>query len=300
MKIRILGVPADLGANRRGTDMGPSALRYAQLAKQLEKLGHEVIDLGNLPVPVPESRHAGDEKRKYFQDIVLLWNQLADAVSTECAQGHLPLVVGGDHSLSVGTVAGVARCYSPDGLGVIWLDAHADLNDPSTTLTGNIHGMSLAAIIGDTTPDVLNALPSGLPLKPERTVIIGVRDLDEAEKIKIRRSPIHVYTMKDIDEQGIGDIIRRAWSQATDNGRGFVHISFDADVLDPDLAGGVGTPVPGGLTFREAHLAMELLAEAGRFVSVEVSEVNPILDKNNRTAIVTVQLLESLFGKRIL
>lgn len=298
MDIAIIGVPADLGGNRRGTDMGPSALRYARLADRLRALRHNVVDLGNVNVPVPESRTPGDEKRKYFADISRLWQELADTIAEQCRHGCLPLVLGGDHSLSVGTVAGVARNY-PD-LGIIWLDAHGDLNDPETTLTGNVHGMSLAAIIGKTTADFLEALPSGLPLDPQRVVIVGVRDLDPAEKAKIRAANLAVFTMKDIDEQGIGDVIRRSWQIATNGGTGHVHISFDADVLDPDLAGGVGTPVPGGLTFREAHLAMELLAEAGRIVSVEVSEVNPILDRHNRTAKIAVDLLESLMGKRIL
>lgn len=298
MDITIIGVPADLGANRRGTDMGPSAVRYARLAQRLRALGHQVTDWGNVEVPVPETRTPGDDSRKYFEDISALWHDLAGIVHDQCRQGRLPLVLGGDHSLSVGTVAGAARCYKD--IGVIWLDAHGDLNDPETSPTGNIHGMSLAAIIGTTTPDFLNALPEGLPLAPERTVIIGVRDLDQAERDKINSTPIHVFTMKDIDEHGIGEVVRRAWQLATGGGKGYTHISFDADVLDPAVAGGVGTPVPGGLTFREAHLAMEILADAGRFVSVEVSEINPILDTHNRTAELAVNLLESLMGKRIL
>ena len=298
MQVAVIGVPADLGANRRGTDMGPSAIRYARLARHLAALGHEVYDLGNILIPVPESREPGDPRRKYFAEIVTLWHELADLVEAQCRNGRLPLILGGDHSLSVGTVAGVARVTGD--LGVIWIDAHGDFNDPATTPSGNIHGMSLAAIVGNTTPDVRQALPAGLPLPEDRAVLIGVRDLDPPEKEKLRRSGVHVYTMKDIDEHGIADLTRRAWDIATAGGRGRVHVSFDVDVLDPALAGGVGTPVPGGLTFREAHLMMELLAEAGRLASVEVSEVNPILDVQNRTAEVAVGLVASLLGKRII
>ena len=298
MQIAVIGVPADLGANRRGTDMGPSALRYAQLARRLVDIGHDVVDRGNIAVPVPESRLPGDEKRKYFPDIAALWQELADLVARECTDGRLPLVLGGDHSLSVGTVAGVARHYQ--NLGVIWIDAHGDMNDPTTTPTGNIHGMVLAAIVGQTTPDFLAALPAGLPLTAARAVLVGVRDLDAAEKQKIRHSGLRIYTMKEIDERGIAAVIREAWQIASGGGHGYVHVSFDADVLDPTLAPGVGTPVPGGLTFREAHLAMELLSELGRVVSIEVSEVNPILDSRNQTAEVAVGLVASLLGKRIL
>jgi len=296
--VAVIGVPADLGASRRGTDMGPSAIRYARLARQLEALGHRVYDLGNMLVPVPESREPGDPRRKYFREIAALWHELADLVEAQCRSGRLPLILGGDHSLSVGSVAGVARVTGD--LGVIWVDAHGDFNDPSTTPSGNIHGMSLAAITGETTPDVLAALPAGLPVPAGRTVLLGARDLDRLEKEKLRNSGVHVFTMKDIDEQGIAALTRKAWELATAGGRGQVHVSFDVDVLDPSVAGGVGTPVPGGLTFREAHLMMELLAELGGLASVEVSEVNPILDTQNRTAEVAVDLVASLLGKRIL
>lgn len=298
LQISVIGVPVDLGANRRGTDMGPSAIRYARLSQQLQLLGHEVLDVGNIAVPVPESRSPGDPQRKYFKEIVELWHELADLVEAECAGGRLPLVLGGDHSLSVGTVAGVARVR--ERVGVIWLDAHGDYNDPASSPSGNIHGMSLAATVGDTTDDFRKALPHGLPIAPDRVVLLGVRDLDREEQHKLRRSEVHVFTMKDVDEQGIGVLTRRAWDIATGGGRGYVHVSFDVDVLDPPLAGGVGTPAAGGLTFREAHLMMELLAEAGRIASVELSEVNPILDVHNRTAEIAVGLAASLLGKRIL
>ncbi|HEX6988170.1 MAG TPA: arginase, partial [Bacillota bacterium] len=279
-------------------DMGPSAVRYARLSRQLEALGHQVHDLGNILIPVPESRQPGDPQRKYFQEIAALWHELADLVEAQCRNGRLPLILGGDHSLSVGSVAGVARVGGD--LGVIWVDAHGDFNDPSTTPSGNIHGMSLAAIVGHTTPDFVAALPDGLPIPPQRAVLLGARDLDPPEKAKLREAGVHVFTMKDIDEQGIAVLTRRAWDLATGHGKGRVHVSFDVDVLDPSVAGGVGTPVPGGLTFREAHLMMELLAESGGLASIEVSEVNPILDAQNRTAEVAVGLVASLLGKRIL
>lgn len=298
MRIAVLGVPADLGGRRRGTDMGPSALRYARVRERLAELGHQVTDLGNLHVPVPETLEVGDPRKRYFDAIAGLWRELADRTEAIARSGALPLVLGGDHSLSVGTVAGVRRVY--EDLGVMWIDAHGDMNDPETSPSGNVHGMPLACITGDTTPDMLAALPEGLPIAPQRAALVGVRDLDPLEREKIRRSPMAAFTMKDIDEQGIGPVIRRAWEIASDGGRGWVHVSFDLDVVDPSIAGGVGTPVPGGLTFREAHLAMELLCELGRVVSVEVSEVNPILDTRNQTADLAVGLLSSLFGKRIL
>ncbi|MEX2355539.1 MAG: arginase [Thermaerobacterales bacterium] len=296
--IHIIGVPADLGGNRRGTDMGPSAMRYARLNKHLQDLGHRVTDHGNLEVPVPESRDPGQPTRRFFDEIVRLWHQLADDTEAICRAGGLPLILGGDHSLSVGTVAGAAR-VKPD-LGVIWIDAHGDMNDPTTSPSGNIHGMSLAAITGNTTAEIRAALPAGLPLPENRMVMLGIRDLDADEREKIRQSGVTVFSMKDIDEQGMSEIGRRAWDIATAGGRGYAHISFDVDVLDPPIAGGVGTPVPGGLTFREAHLLMELLAERGRLASVEFSEVNPILDIQNQTAVVAVGLATSLLGKRIL
>jgi len=298
LSIGIIGVPVDLGGNRRGTDMGPSALRYARLARHLEALGHSVRDYGNLDIPIPETRPPGDHTRRYFEEIVALWHQLAGVTEDICRSGGVPLVLGGDHSLSVGALAGVARVHQQPG--ILWIDAHADMNDPTTTPSGNIHGMSLAATIGATTDDMLAALPQPLPLPPERAVLIGARDLDEPEKEKVRSSGVTVFTMKDIDEMGIAAVVRRAWAIATREGRGSLHISFDVDVMDPSLAGGVGTPVPGGLTYREAHLMMELLAELGRIVAVEITEVNPILDSRNQTAELAVGLLASLFGKRIL
>lgn len=296
--IGIVGVPVDLGGNRRGTDMGPSALRYARLARHLEALGHSVRDYGNLDIPIPETLSPGDHTRRYFDEIVRLWHQLAGVTEEICRAGGVPLVLGGDHSQSVGALAGVARVHEQPG--ILWIDAHADMNDPSTTPSGNIHGMSLAAAIGATTPEMRAALPEPLPLPPERAVLIGARDLDEKEKEKVRSSGVTVFTMKDIDELGIATVVRRSWAIATQEGRGCLHVSFDVDVMDPSLAGGVGTPVPGGLTYREAHLMMELLAELGRIVAVEITEVNPILDSRNQTAELAVGLLASLFGKRIL
>lgn len=296
--IGIVGVPADLGGNRRGTDMGPSALRYARLAWHLEALGHSVRDYGNLDIPVPETRPPGEPTRRYFAEIVTIWQQLAEVTGEICRGGGIPLVLGGDHSMSIGTLTGVAQVHGPPGL--LWIDAHADMNDPATTPSGNIHGMSLAAAIGETTADIKAAIPAPLPIAPERAVLIGARDLDAPEKDKVRNSDLTVFTMKDIDELGIATVVRRAWAIATQDGRGSLHVSFDVDVMDPALAGGVGTPVPGGLTYREAHLMMELLAELGHIGAVEITEVNPILDIRNQTAELAVDLATSLFGKRIL
>src|SRR5690606_8860864 len=208
LSIGIIGVPVDLGGNRRGTDMGPSALRYARLARHLEALGHSVRDYGNLDIPIPETRPPGDHTRRYFEEIVALWHQLAGVTEDICRSGGVPLVLGGDHSLSVGALAGVDRVHQQPG--ILWIDAHADMNNPTTTPSSNIHGMSLAATIGATTDDMLAALPQPLPLPPERAVLIGARDLDEPEKEKVRSSGVTVFTMKDIDEMGIAAVVRRA------------------------------------------------------------------------------------------
>lgn len=296
MRVSIIGVPADLGASRRGTDMGPSAIRYAKLREQLADLGHDVVDLGNLHAPVAETRQAGD-RLKYLPEIEAICNELADTVASTLRAGSLPLVLGGDHSISMGTVAGVARVRP--AVGLIWMDAHGDFNTPETSPTGNIHGMPLAAITGRGESSLVDLGGAGPTVAAADVALVGLRDLDEIERGALRESGVHVFTMKEVDRLGIARVMEQAIACSARDGR-HVHVSFDVDVLDPRYAPGVGTPVPGGLTYREAHLALELLADAGVLGSLEFVEVNPILDQENETARLAVGLAASALGKRIL
>lgn len=296
--IAIMGVPVDLGAGRRGVDMGPSAIRYAGLQERLEALGYRVHDLGNLPAPLAETcaPPAPGEKLRYLEPIATLCATLADQVETVVQQGHLPLVLGGDHSLSIGSVAGSARQRQ---LGLIWIDAHADFNTAETTPSGNIHGMPLAALIGSGHP-ALTSLGATMPVIPaEQVVLIGVRNLDSLERAALRRSAIHTFTMHDIDRRSLASVLEEAIAIVTTSTDGF-HVSLDMDVMDPREAPGVGTPVLGGISYREAHLAMELLAQTGGLCSLDIVEVNPILDVHNTTAALAVELALSALGKRIL
>ncbi len=297
MHIRIIGAPMDLGADRRGVDMGASAIRYAGLSDQLQRLGHTVHDIGNLAIPQPESRPEGSPHLKYLEPIVSASEELATIVSTALQEQEFPLLLGGDHSISLGSVNGVANVYK--NIGVIWVDAHADFNTGETTPSGNVHGMILAALagIGDTH---LTHVGGWTPkINKETIVILGARDLDIQEQEWLRAHNIHVFTMSDIDQRGMTNVMQQAIAIAGqyDNP---IHLSLDLDSLDPREAPGVGTPVRGGLSYREAHLAMELVAASHRLVSMDVVEVNPILDSENTTAKLAVELILSALGKKIL
>lgn len=297
MHIAIIGVPVDLGASRRGTDMGPSAMRYARLREQLVELGHDVVDMGNVQAPLRESRQAAGEHLKYLPEIEALCLGLADVVERVLREGGTPLVLGGDHSIAVGTLAGVARVHASPGL--LWMDAHGDFNTPETSPSGNVHGMPLAAITGRGVRSLVELGGCSPKVRPEAAAAVGLRDLDALERHAMRESGLNLFTMKEIDQLGIGRVMEQALAAVT-SGERPVHLSFDLDVLDPRDAPGVGTPVPGGLTYREAHLAMELLADTGRLCSLEFVEVNPILDRGNETARLAVNLAASALGKSIL
>lgn len=297
-EIAIIGVPIDLGAGRRGVDMGPSAMRYTGLHARLEALGHHVRDLGNLPAPMVETSDAPPpgERLRYLEPIAALCEALAGVVASCVEQGRTPVVLGGDHSLSIGSVSGSARGRT---LGLIWIDAHADFNTAETTPSGNIHGMSVAALTGHGHP-LLTGLAGRTPaVRPEHVAYIGVRDLDPRERDALRASGIYVATMHEIDRRGMAAILDEAAQVVTRGTDGF-HLSFDLDVVDPREAPGVGTPVFGGISRREAHLAMEVLAQTGGVRSLDVVEVNPILDERNATAALAVELILSALGKRIL
>lgn len=296
--LRVIGVPSDLGQGRRGVDMGPSAIRYAGLSEKLEALGYEIKDLGNLSVAQPESRVQGDVKLKYLTQVRAVCDELRSMVAQVMAENAFPIVLGGDHSLAIGSVAGAAEALKGE-MGCIWFDAHGDMNTDETTPSGNIHGMPLAASLGYGHDD-LTRIGSLFPkLKPERVVLVGARSIDPLERELIVKSGINVFTMADVDEQGISSVMMRAIEIAT-NGTSGVHLSVDLDALDPMYAPGVGTPVHGGFTYREGHLAMELLASAGCVTSVDVVEVNPILDSENRTGKMAVELLSSLLGLTVI
>jgi arginase len=297
-EIAIIGVPIDLGAGRRGVDMGPSAVRYTGLHVRLEALGYQVRDLGNLPAPMVETSEVPPPgaKLRYLEPIAALCEALAGTVAASVEQGRLPVVLGGDHSLSIGSVSGSARGRS---LGLIWIDAHADFNTAETTPSGNIHGMSVAALTGRGHP-LLTGLAARTPaIRPEHVALVGVRDLDPREREALRASGIHVATMHEVDRRGMAAVVDEAARVVTRGTDGF-HLSFDLDVLDPREAPGVGTPVSGGISRREAHLAMEILAQSGGIRSLDLVEVNPILDERNATAELAAELLLSALGKRIL
>lgn len=288
-RVAVVGMPMDLGAGRRGVDMGPSALRYARLLEGLEAQGFAVEDLGNIPVPVAQARGRGAGGLAYLEEILAATLALKERVQA-LPEEVFPIVLGGDHSLSMGSVSG--RAQGP--LGLIWVDAHGDYNTPETSPSGNIHGMPLAVLTGLGHPRLVEAFRA---LAPDRVVLVGVRDLDPGERRLLKERGVRVYTMHEVDRLGIPRIAE----EALEHLRGLpLYVSLDADVLDPDLAPGVGTPVPGGLTYREAHLLMEILAESGRVVGLDLVEVNPILDRQNRTAEMMVGLALSLLGKRIL
>jgi arginase len=301
-RIRVIGVPLDMGASRRGVDMGPSAMRVAGLEARLEALGHQVTDGGNILVEIAETRTSGNKSARYLEEIGETCTRTAQAVLKTLEEGMMPLVLGGDHSLAAGSVSGVAEFYRRKGekIGVIWIDAHSDINTPETSPSGNVHGMPLAALLG-LGPELLGNIFGYSPkIAAANTVLIGVRDIDTAERENIWRAGIaHVYTMRDLDERGMRTVMEEALAAAGDGTAGY-HVSLDMDWIDPEDAPGVGTPVRGGATYREAHLAMEILADHGRLLSFEIVEVNPVIDEHNRTADLAVELACSAFGKKIL
>lgn len=299
--VHIIGVPLDLGGGRRGVDMGPSALRIAGLGERLAALGHQVVDRGDLATPIPETKTPGDERKKYVREISRICQRLYQLSLAVLGEGGLPLVLGGDHSLAAGSVAAASEQARRAGrpLGLLWIDAHGDMNTPASTLTGNVHGMPLAALLGQEPVELARIGGFAPKALPEKTVLIGVRNLDEREKELVRASRVHVFTMKDIDRSGIAAVAEQALVIAAGETAG-IHVSFDMDVCDPTIAPGVGTPVKGGLNYREAHTLMEIIADSGRLTSLDIVEVNPIFDVQNATAILGTEVALSALGLKIL
>ena len=291
----------DLGAGRRGVDMGPSAMRLAGHNEKLASLGYEVEDLGNIVVEQPEKLPVGPSNARYLSQIAQTCERLAEMVHHSAGNGSVPLVLGGDHSVAVGTVTGMAAHFRERGekIGLIWVDAHADMNTPESSPSGNIHGMPLACIIGVGPPELTNLSGFAPKVDPTSVAIIGLRSVDEIERQNVRGAGVHAFTMRDIDERGLRSVMREAIGHVTRGAAGF-HLSFDMDAVDPQEAPGVGTPVRGGITYREAHLAMETVCDSGKMVSMEMVEVNPVIDEVNRTALLAVELIMSAMGKRIL
>jgi arginase len=300
-KIRIIGVPMDLGASRRGVDMGPSALRVAGLQSRIKQLGHTVEDVGNVAVKQPEEQHYGDKHAKYLKEIAETCQGLAAIVEQTLADDCIPLVLGGDHSLAVGSIGGVASRFHKQGrrIGLLWLDAHGDMNTPEISPSGNVHGMPLAALVGQGAPELTELAGFRPILEPRNVALVGIRDLDHREQRLIKQTGVHVFTMRDVDERGMREVMSEALRFTTDDTAG-VAVSLDMDFVDPAEAPGVGTPVRGGVTYRESHLAMEMIADSRAMVSLEVVEINPVIDVHNKTGNLGVELVLSGLGKRIL
>jgi arginase len=299
--VHIIGVPLDLGAGRRGVDMGPSALRIAGLGERVQELGYQVTDKGDLDVPIPETQQPGDERKKYVRDIARVCTALYQSALESLEAGALPIVLGGDHSVAAGSVAASAATArrARQLMGLIWVDAHGDMNTPASSTSGNVHGMPLAALLGSE-PAELSEIGGFAPkVTPEHTVLIGVRNLDPGEKLRVRDSRVHVFTMKDIDRAGIAAVAEQA-IQLAGRGTAGLHVSFDMDVCDPSVAPGVGTAVKGGLDYREAHMVMEMIADSGMLRALDVVEVNPTLDIQNNTAALGTELVLSALGMKIL
>jgi arginase len=295
-KVTVIGAALDLGAGRRGVDMGPSAIRYAGLDDRLAALGYDYDDRGNVGTAVAEAIEAFDEHARFLPQIKETCRHIAELVAAASERGSIPLVLGGDHSVALGSLGGLHRVHGPGG--VIWIDAHGDLNSPQTSPSGNVHGMVLAAAIGLAGEEFQGdgwELPA---VVPNRVALLGVRSLDDGERELLKELDACVFTMSDLDRVGVERAVREALTHVA--GPGFVHISLDMDALDPDVAPGVGTPVRGGLSYREAHLALELIAESGLATSLDVVEVNPILDRENETGKLAVELVASGLGARIL
>jgi arginase len=300
-KISIIGVPMDLGASRRGVDMGPSALRVAGLQSRLKQLGRQVEDEGNVMVPQAEEQPYGEKKARYLDEIAQTCKGLAERVRKTLEEDMFPLVLGGDHSIAVGTVAGAAAHFNKTGkrIGVIWLDAHGDMNTPDSSPSGNVHGMPLASIMGYGPPELVDLAGVKPMVEPRNVALVGIRDLDSKERRFAKESGVHVFTMRDIDERGMREVMAEAIRFAGDDTAG-VAVSLDMDFVDPSDAPGVGTPVRGGVTYREAHLALEMIADSRTMVSFELVEINPVIDLHNTTALLGVELVLSGLGKKIL
>ncbi|HEY7635403.1 MAG TPA: arginase [Gemmatimonadales bacterium] len=301
MIVHVLGVPMDLGSGRRGVDMGPSAIRIAGLSDRLRELGHKVVDEGDFSIKNLEELRVGDEHARYLAEIARASRLVCRKIERVMDRGDFPLVLGGDHSIAVGTVSGVAAHAHRQRkkVGVLWIDAHGDINTPQTSPTGNIHGMPLASLLGDGPEELTGVGGDFRKVDPANVALVGIRSLDEGEKVRLKRYGVQVHTMSDIDRHGIHRVMKKAMARVTD-GTAYLHVSFDLDAVDPTVAPGVGTPVKGGLDYREAHLIMELLSDSGRMTSLEMVEVNPILDDRNASATFAVELVQSAFGKKIL
>jgi arginase len=299
--IAIIGAPLDLGQGRRGVDMGPSALRVANLNARVASLGYTVEDLGNVHVDQAEASPEGHPRAKYLPQIAATCQRLATLVGETLSRGAVPLVLGGDHSVAVGTVSGVSQYFreQKQSIGLIWLDAHADMNTPESSPSGNVHGMPLACIVGRGPVELTDLFGYRPKVSPKNVVIVGLRDVDQTEKPHVHELGVHAFTMREVDERGMRSVIEEAVRLASDGTAGF-HLSLDMDFVDPRDAPGVGTPVRGGVTYREAHLAMEMICDSRRMLSLEVVEVNPVIDEVNRTADLAVELVTSGLGKRIL
>jgi len=300
--VNLIGVPLDLGGNRRGVDMGPSAFRIAGIGERIAALGHTLHDKGDLPAPIPETQEQRDEHKKYIREIAKVCNKVYQTAFASLDEGAMPIVLGGDHSLGAGSVAAAADWAKKTKdlpLGLLWVDAHADMNTPASSLSGNVHGMPLAALLGPEPAELARIGLQSPKVLPAHTVLIGIRNLDEREKVAVRESHVHVFTMKDIDRQGIASIVEQAVNLAG-NGTAGIHVSFDMDVCDPLIAPGVGTPVKGGLDYREAHMVMEIVADSGLLTSLDLVEVNPTLDVRNTTAQLGTELALSALGMKIL
>src|ERR1700731_1605039 len=300
-KVRIIGVPMDLGQSRRGVDMGPSALRGAGLQASIKKLGLQVEDIGNLSVKQPEEMPVGEKRAKYLQEIAETCADIATATEKSLSEGFLPLVLGGDHSIAAGVAAGVANHFRKEKkqIGYLWLDAHGDMNTPESSPSGNVHGMPLAAIMGYGAPELVGLLGFKPKVEPRHVALVGVRDLDAKERRLVKESGVHAFTMRDIDERGMCEVMSEALRFAMDDTDGTA-VSLDMDLIDPSDAPGVGTPVRGGITYREAHLAMEMIADSEAMASLEIVEINPVIDLHNKTALLGVEMLLSALGKKIL
>jgi arginase len=300
-KIRIIGVPMDLGASRRGVDMGPSALRVAGLQARIKQLGHQVEDIGNISVKQPEEMSYGEKRAKYLAEIADACRDLAAMVEKSLEESMLPVVLGGDHSIAAGTLSGVAAHFKKKDrkIGLIWLDAHGDINTPESSPSGNVHGMPLAAAMGYGAAELVELQGFKPKAEPQNISLVGIRDLDSQEKKLAKKAGVHVFTMRDIDERGMREVMSDALKYAMDDTDG-ISVSLDMDFVDPSDAPGVGTPVRGGVTYREAHLAMEMIADTEAMVSLEVVEINPVIDEHNRTALLGVELVLSGLGKKIL
>ncbi|MGH7575925.1 MAG: arginase [Longimicrobiales bacterium] len=301
MIVQVIGVPMDLGSGRRGVDMGPSAIRIAGLHDRLSELGHDVVDDGDIDIKNIEELRVGDSRARYLSEISRTSRILCHKVEWVLEHDRFPLVLGGDHSIAIGAISGVGAHCRRTGkrLGVLWIDAHGDINTPETSPSGNIHGMPLATVLGYGPPDLTSIGGPARKLDPANVALVGIRSLDEGEKVRLKELAVEVHTMSDIDRHGIHEVMEKALTRVTD-GTDYVHVSFDLDAVDPTVAPGVGTPVKGGLDYREAHLIMELVGDAGVMTSLEMVEVNPILDDRNASATFAVELIQSAFGKKIL